>query len=223
MKRLIKLLVCIYYKICHINKCEIRLTNIIHKTVNFEGKNKIGNRNQIISSSFGFGSYCGDNNVLTYAKIGRFCSLGSDIRIVLSSHPSEVFVSTHPAFYSNKYNKFSYVKENRYKEILMYDQEYSVIIGNDVWIGDSVLIKGGIKIGNGAIVAMGSVVTKDVQPYSIVGGIPAKEIKKRFSEEENALLEKIKWWDKDSEWLQKNAELFSDIKKFINQCSVENL
>ncbi|MBU9735538.1 CatB-related O-acetyltransferase [Lachnospiraceae bacterium ASD5720] len=88
----------------------------------------------------------------------------------------------------------------------------AVIIGNDVWIGDGAQIIGGHKIGDGAIVAAGAVVTKDVLPYSIVGGVPAKIIRFRFEKDDINYLMQLKWWDKDREWIEKHAAYFENIK-----------
>lgn len=95
----------------------------------------------------------------------------------------------------------------------------SCIIGNDVWIGAYVNIIEGITIGDGAIIAAGSVVTQDVPPYAVVGGVPAKVIKYRFEQDIIEQLKKIEWWNKDQKWLKKNAHLFDDVYKF---CSVIN-
>ncbi len=92
-------------------------------------------------------------------------------------------------------------------------------IGNDVWIGSKVLIIGGIEIGNGAIIAAGSVVTTTVLPYEIVGGVPAKKIRSRFTDEQISFLEEIKWWDKSPKWLQENIALFEDIELFIDKAN----
>lgn len=88
-------------------------------------------------------------------------------------------------------------------------------IGNDVWIGANALIVDNITIGDGAIVAAGAIVTKNVEPYMIVGGMPATPIKKRFSDEQIEKLLRIKWWDKNLEWLKANHRLFHDPEKFF--------
>ena len=88
------------------------------------------------------------------------------------------------------------------------------VIGNDVWIGQNAVILPGVTIGRHCVVAAGAVVTKDVPPYAIVGGIPARIIRYRFSDEQIARLEESKWWEKNDEWLQQHAHAFCDIDQF---------
>lgn len=183
----------------------------------FEGANKLGNRTIFTNSSIGRGSYIGPNGHFNKVKIGRYCSMGQNIKIITGTHPTEKFVSTHPAFFSNaKQAGFSHVKIQKFSEALtLLDQpDTTVLIGNDVWIGDDVSILGGIKIGDGAIIGSKSLVIKDIESYSIVGGVPAKKIRNRFNDEEIFFLLAFEWWNKDEKWIAENADIFSDIIKF---------
>ena len=170
--------------------------------------NFIGTNVSLTNVSLGDYSYVHSNSQISNVSIGKFCSIGMNVQIGLGKHPTK-FVSTHPSFYSN--NKVFRTFADK-----MYFQEYgNIIIENDVWIGNNAIIIDGIKIANGSIISAGSVVTKDVLPYSIVGGVQAKIIKFRFSE---VLIEKllhIKWWNMRQEWLQANYKYFHDIDNFI--------
>ena len=172
-------------------------------------------------ASIGRNTFIGENSFLPNCLIGRFCSIAEDVRVISLTHPSSVYVSTSPSFYSTAcQNGQTFVNENKFEEILTVDKQ-NAIIGNDVWIGTKVLIKGGVKIGDGAIIAMGSIVTKDVPPYSIVGGVPAKVLKYRFTEEQIEKLKTIKWWDKPETWLKDNVDCFSNIDAFLERFQQE--
>ena len=127
------------------------------------------------------------------------------------THPVDDRLSTHPCFYSlTKQAGFTYVNEQLYDELLFCgdDSRYRVEIGSDVWVGARVVIIGGVRIGHGAVVATGSVVTKDVEDYAIVGGVPAKHIRFRFSAEMRVSLMSERWWDKDEAWVLENLHRF---------------
>lgn len=194
------------------NKCYISVDS------QFEGTNKVCESSRVAHSRFGYASYVGERSIVLNAHIGRYTSIGSDFKIICGTHPSRTFVSTHPAFYSTrKQVNVSYVDRNKFQEFKYADEEgkYSVVIGNDVWIGAEVTILEGVTVGDGAIVGSGAIVTSNVEPYSIVGGVPAKHIKYRFDEETIKKLMDLRWWDKDQEWIESNAELFEDISRFI--------
>ena len=141
-------------------------------------------------SSVGIYSYIGHNSNIYRAKIGKFCSIASHVHIGLSNHPTN-FISTSPLFFSvNNGTGFKWIDEDVYD-----DKPGHVTIGNDVWIGINVTIMGGINIGNGAIIAAHSVVSKDVPPYAIMGGVPAKIIRFRFKEYIINKLQESAWWD----------------------------
>ena len=188
------------------------------KNSSFEGNNYVGHLSHINDCKVGRMTYIGSKCSILHTKIGRFCSIAGDVKIIFGKHPIQTWVSTHPAFYSNNnVCGMSFTQENLFDEFDYVDEKkhYMVEIGNDVWICANVLITGGVKIGDGAVILAGAVVTKNVAPYSIVGGVPAKEISKRFSDDEIDFLLKTKWWEQDLEILKKNADRFQNIKEFI--------
>lgn len=155
--------------------------------------------------------YISNNSSLNNVEIGSFCSIGPEVKIGLAPHPSKMFVSTYPAFYSN-HN--SGCPQSFRKDKIFNDSFPKTIIGHDVWIGSNVIIAGNITIETGAIVAAGAVVTKDIPPYAIVGGNPAKVIRYRFSKEQVNILIKSKWWNWPTKEITKYIDDFSNIHKF---------
>lgn len=126
-------------------------------------------------------------------------------------HPSD-WVSTSPVFYEGRRTG---INKKFYNHSL--EKDKTTTIGHDVWIGYNVLIKQGVNIGTGSIIGMGSVVTKDIPPFSIVGGTPAKIIKKRFNE---TLIEEIlesEWWELSDDEIEKYSSLFNDPQSFMKK------
>ena len=180
----------------------------------FEGGNSISGSTTFIDSSLGAYSYCASNSFIRRTKIGRFCSIGKNVRIIDVTHPTGT-VSTHPVFYSpDNVTRKTFVTQVGFDEQLRCkaDPNFAVIIGNDVWVCDGAQILGGNTIGDGAIIAAGAVVTKDVPAFSVVAGVPAKVIRYRFPEEDIEYLTALQWWNKDSSWFRDNACFFSDIE-----------
>lgn len=166
---------------------------------------------QIRNSRIGSFTYVQRNANIYNTTIGKFCSIGPNIITCPGKHPTNL-ISTSPVFFSTqKQCQITFTLNEFFKECGKVD------IGNDVWIGANVIILEGVKIGDGAIIAAGAVVTKDIPSYAIVGGIPAKIIKMRFDEELICKLLNLKWWDKDIEWIKKNAQNFLS-QDFFNFC-----
>lgn len=184
----------------------------------FEGGNAIDHGSTFSNSSIGYGSFIGRNSYFVNTQIGRFSSIGSNVEIIVGDHPLNKFVSTHPAFYSiNAQAGFTFVKEQMYADVkYVSGTTKSVVIGSDVWVGDDVRILNGISVGDGAVLATGAIVTKDVPPYAIVGGVPAKILKYRFSDDKITCLKQNPWFEKDIDWIKNNSNLMSDIDTYIN-------
>lgn len=143
--------------------------------------------------------------------VGKYCSFAYDVKVIASGEHNYRAVANFP-FYAH------YLRQGAEKDTL---SKGEVWIGNDVWIGARAIILSGVKVGNGAVIAAGAVVTKDVPPYAIVGGVPARIIKYRFSNEIiNALLA-IKWWDWDDEAVKNNIDdFYLDVNEFIEMTNV---
>lgn len=161
--------------------------------------------------SIGDFSYISNDSTISNVDIGKFCSISSNVQIGLGPHPSRVFVSTYPAFYSND----TLGCPLAFRDDKIFDDSVpQTTLGNDIWIGANAIIPGGIRIGTGAIVAAGAVVVKDVPPYAVVGGNPAKIIRYRFSEEQIKALLESEWWNWPIENIRQRADDFSDVEKF---------
>lgn len=157
-------------------------------------------------SDIGSYTYIGKNCLIQNTKIGRFCSIANDVLIGLGKHPTHFF-STSPLFYRTKNPlNIKLIDEN-----VDFTEYLPIEIGHDVWIGTRAIILDGVKIGTGAIVAANSAVTKDVPPYAIVGGVPAKIIKYRFPDETIQKLLKTCWWEEDIRQLKYSIDSLNKI------------
>jgi len=132
-------------------------------------------------------------------KLGSFCSFGRDIKLITSNHDYNYPVLQY-SFYKN------YFGLKPKSDVLV--KLFSIEIGNDVWVGDNVCILPNVKIGHGVIIGTGSIVTKDLTDYTIVGGVPAKFIKNRFNENSKKILLESEWWNWDDEKIKANKDFF---------------
>jgi acetyltransferase-like isoleucine patch superfamily enzyme len=180
----------------------------IHKT------SKVCSGSHLVNVSIGKHSDVGYDCTIVNTTIGAFCSLGANIVIGGARHTVD-WASTSPVFNENKDHltkKFSKHKFNL---------ENHTTIGNDVWIGDRVLIKADVKIGDGVVIGMGSVVTKDIPPYEIWAGNPAKFIKRRFETDISNELLKMKWWEWEDKKIEFYAPSFNNIPELISKLKSE--
>lgn len=165
---------------------------------------------------FGDYSFIGSNADISGLKVGKFTCIGPYLKMAIGEHPTRKIVSVHPAFYSvNKGHYCTFVRKQKFDEYKYVDGKFNFVIGNDVWIGSDVLLLEGHTIGDGAIIGAGSVVTKDIPPYEIWAGAPARFIRKRFEDEQIEKLLKIKWWNWPIEKIKKKADSFEDIDSFL--------
>ena len=180
--------------------------NIKANNVKFGRHNHLSTNVKISNSSLGDFSYLAESSNLSNATVGKFTCIGPNVQVGLGRHPLDKFISIHPVFYSMVALVGVTFADKQY-----FIEQLPTIIGNDVWIGANVVIPGGISIGDGAIIAAGAVVTMNVPPYAIVGGVPAKIIRYRFSEDQIKELLISQWWNKDEFFMQKNFKLMHDI------------
>lgn len=157
-------------------------------------------------------TYIAAQAAMSMVIVGRFCSIGPQLICGNGDHPTD-FASTSPLFFSTeKQCGVSFTEKN------LFIERSSIQIGHDVWIGARVFIRDGVKIGNGAVIAAGAVVVKDVSDYAIVGGVPAKILSYRFSDEIIAELLKLKWWEWTEEKLRKAQPYIAqnNVHKFLS-------
>ena len=171
----------------------------------------VNNGCNILGSSLGRYSYCGYDCQIVDAEIGSFCSISDHVFIGGAEHPIE-WISTSPVFQNVRHS-------GPVKRFAKFEAPVSkrTTIGSDVWIGHGVTIKSGVHIGHGAVIGSNALVTKDVPPYAIVGGVPAKVIRYRFDQNTiNDLLD-IKWWELSDSMLEKYASKITMPDDFITQ------
>jgi phosphonate metabolism protein (transferase hexapeptide repeat family) len=172
---------------------------------------EVGAHDLLIETALGDYSYtAGDCNIV-YTTVGKFCSIASHVRINPGNHPVERVTQHHMTYRRVQYG----FAETDDEAFFAWRRADACTVGHDVWIGHAATVTAGVHIGTGAVVGAGAVVTRDVAPYTIVGGVPARPIRPRFDAETAAALLRIAWWDWDRETLASRFHLLGDTPAFI--------
>lgn len=180
------------------------------RNCSFGSFNTIYNNATLNDVSMGDMTYVGVGANLAKCTIGSYCSIGPGVFVGLGKHPSKEFVSTHPAFFSlSKQSQVTFVDRQKYIESV------PVKIGSDVWIGAGAIVLDGVTIGDGAIIGAGAIVVRDVAPFGIALGTPARVERYRFSSDEIDYLLDLQWWNKGPEWVKEHSADFESLSKLI--------
>ncbi|MCE5222998.1 acetyltransferase [bacterium] len=177
---------------------------------------EIGEKTMLIESSLGDFSYIASSYAnIIYTTIERFCSIASHVRINPGNHPMERVTQHHCT-----YRKKQYGFADQDDEVFFnWRREHQCFVGSDVWIGHSAILLPGVKIGSGSVIGAGCVVTKNIDPYSVVVGVPGKVIKKRFNEDQIDKLLAIEWWNWNYETIKHRLQELENVDLFLEKYS----
>jgi acetyltransferase-like isoleucine patch superfamily enzyme len=173
----------------------------------------IGSECRLIDTAVGDGSYLSEGGRFDGCVFGKYCSVGPQVLAGFGEHPTDL-VSTHPAFYATVAEHPQGLSAHSH-----FCGRKTIHVGNDVWIGARAFLRDGVTIGDGAVIGAGAVVVKDVAPYVIVGGVPARPLRQRFPADTIEALLRIRWWDWPREEVKQHRELLgsADLSGFVRR------
>lgn len=172
---------------------------------------ELGSNTHLIESTFGDYSYTAGDADIIYTDVGKFCSIASHVRINPGNHPMER-VTQHHMTYRRAAFGFAETDDDAF---FAWRRAHRCRIGHDVWIGHGATIMPGVQVATGAVIGAGAVVTKDIAPYQIAVGVPARPLRTRFGDDVIAALLRIAWWDWDRETLAARFDELNDTPAFI--------
>src|SRR5580704_17089636 len=180
---------------------------------------EVGARTILQEVTMGDYSYVVNDAQITYATIGRFCSIAAMTRINPGNHPMQRASQAHFTYRASSY----FPEESDEAEFFEWRRSHRVVIGHDVWIGHGAIVLPGRKIGDGAVIAAGAIVTKDVAPYTIVAGNPARLVRPRFPNHIAVRLERLAWWHWSHERLRLALPDFRrlSVEEFLDRYEIE--
>jgi hypothetical protein len=173
---------------------------------------ELGPESVLLESTFDDYSYAAGPVSIVYADVGKFCSIASQVRINPGNHPMGRVTQHH---FTYRRAQYGFGEDDR--AFFDWRRAHRCYIGHDVWIGHGAIVMPGVKVGIGAVVGAGAVVTKEVAPYTIVGGVPAKPIRQRFSDAVAEKLLRIAWWEWDHETIGARFDSLLEIDEFLEK------
>lgn len=177
---------------------------------------ELGKNTTFNEVEFGDYSYTAGNVSIAYATVGKFCSIANSTRINPGNHPQWRVTQNHLTY---RRKKFLFDTEDDH-EFFQWRRDHHVSIGHDVWIGHGAVVMPGVTVGNGAVIGSGAIVTKDIPPYGVAVGVPAKVIKFRFPQEIIDQLQEIEYWNWDRLTLEDRFDDLLDMEKFLEKYSL---
>jgi phosphonate metabolism protein (transferase hexapeptide repeat family) len=173
----------------------------------------IGAGSSIVKSTFGDYSYTAGDVSIIYSEVGKFCSIASHVRLNPGNHPMERVTQHHMTYRRVMYG----FGDTDDEEFFDWRRAHSVTVGHDVWIGHGAILLPGVRVGTGAVIGAGAVVTKDVEPYTIAIGVPARPLRPRFPQDVVEKLMAIAWWDWSRDQLEERFADFNELGPFLEK------
>jgi phosphonate metabolism protein (transferase hexapeptide repeat family) len=167
---------------------------------------EVGARSDLAETTFGDYSYVVNDSEIIYTEVGKFCSIAAHTRINPGQHPLH-----KPALHHFTYRSNDFDLGDQDESFFQQRRKNRVIIGHDVWIGHAAIIQGGVEIGNGSVIGSGAVVTHSIEPFTIVTGVPARPLRKRFEDSVIERLQELQWWHWSHDALRQNLDDFRQL------------